>query len=208
VGSPEDDAIAALVARSDLVVEGFDADRARRLAWAERHPALVVLSITPYGRSGPFAERPASGREGVALFGLLMGPRDDDGNQTVWLLDPNGEDFDIRAVEGLASQEGISLRTGCFCNPGAGEIAFGLTAAEIGRFFDGDVGMTFDELRTRIRGTFCKEIGAIRISVGLATTFDDVYHFMQFAEGFVDRTADQLGVVELEDGGRSKRDGA
>ena len=60
VGTPEDAAIAALIARADLVVEGFAAARAAALAWPQRHPALVVLSITPFGRGGPYDARPAS----------------------------------------------------------------------------------------------------------------------------------------------------
>lgn len=124
------------------------------------------------------------------------------------LIDPVGEDFDIRAIEMLASEAQISLRTGCFCNPGAGEITFGLTAEEIAHYFAGNEGMTFDELRARIRETFGKEIGAIRISVGIASTFADVYRFLDFAREFIDRTAEQIGVVEFEGCGRPKRDGA
>ncbi len=42
-------------------------------------------------------------------------------------LDPAGRVVDERAVGRDAAEAGISLRTGCFCNPGAGERAFGLT---------------------------------------------------------------------------------
>ena len=41
--------------------------------------------------------------------------------------DPDGHLLDYRRVEELAGRSGISLRTGCFCNPGAGETAEGLT---------------------------------------------------------------------------------
>jgi selenocysteine lyase/cysteine desulfurase len=47
---------------------------------------------------------------------------------TLNLYDPNGQLLDYRRVEELASDRGISLRTGCFCNPGAGETAEALTA--------------------------------------------------------------------------------
>ena len=39
--------------------------------------------------------------------------------------------LDYRRIEELANDEGISLRTGCFCNPGAGEIAEGLTEEDM-----------------------------------------------------------------------------
>jgi len=36
-------------------------------------------------------------------------------------LDPRGAVVDQRAAARDASAAGISVRTGCFCNPGAGE---------------------------------------------------------------------------------------
>ncbi|HEY6296616.1 MAG TPA: aminotransferase class V-fold PLP-dependent enzyme, partial [Streptosporangiaceae bacterium] len=51
-------------------------------------------------------------------------------------LDPRGAVVDERVVARDASAAGISVRTGCFCNPGVGEWAFGLTQRrlrEIGR---------------------------------------------------------------------------
>jgi molybdenum cofactor sulfurtransferase len=39
-------------------------------------------------------------------------------------LHPDGSVVDERYVDRLARQHNISLRTGCFCNPGAGEVAF------------------------------------------------------------------------------------
>ena len=39
-------------------------------------------------------------------------------------LHPNGRVVDERYVDRVAARHRISLRTGCFCNPGAGEVAF------------------------------------------------------------------------------------
>src|SRR5690349_805827 len=60
VGRPGDPDVEALVADADVVIEsfppsGFDPD-----PWLDAHPGLVVCSITPYGRTGPYAERPTS----------------------------------------------------------------------------------------------------------------------------------------------------
>lgn len=123
-------------------------------------------------------------------------------------VDPAGHMYDIRRVQELASEVRISLRTGCFCNPGAGEIAFGLSREQIAEFFVGHDGLTFDELRARIHDEFDKEIGAIRVSVGLATNFADVYHFAQFARVFIDRTSADVGRIHLEDYGTVMRDSA
>jgi len=46
---------------------------------------------------------------------------------TINFFDPSGKLFDYRQVELQANTVNISLRTGCFCNPGAGEQAHGLT---------------------------------------------------------------------------------
>jgi len=53
------------------------------------------------------------------------------GTVTLNLYDPDGHLLDYRRVEELAGEEGISLRTGCFCNPGAGEAAEGLTEEDM-----------------------------------------------------------------------------
>ena len=60
VGAPEDAAVQELVASADLVVESFETPRIDVSEWCANHPGLVVLSITPWGRSGPYAGRPWS----------------------------------------------------------------------------------------------------------------------------------------------------
>ena len=65
VGSATDPHVEALIAEADLVVEAFglDTDRGTRLdvaALRAKYPALTILSITPWGRTGPWADRPAS----------------------------------------------------------------------------------------------------------------------------------------------------
>ena len=49
------------------------------------------------------------------------------GTVTLNFYDPGGHLLDYRRVDELAGLQGLSLRTGCFCNPGAGEWAEGLT---------------------------------------------------------------------------------
>jgi hypothetical protein len=43
-----------------------------------------------------------------------------------------------------------------------------------------------------------KSIGAIRVSLGLATNFSDVYHFIQFAVRFRDQTTLSIGPVTFD----------
>jgi crotonobetainyl-CoA:carnitine CoA-transferase CaiB-like acyl-CoA transferase len=66
----------ALVARADVVLEalrpagaarlGLDADR-----WRARRPGLVWVSISGYGRTGPWADRPALGDDAAAAGGAV-----------------------------------------------------------------------------------------------------------------------------------------
>lgn len=78
----------------------------------------------------------------------------------------------------------ISVRSGCFCNPGIHESALGLTAEVMAKFFREKDRMTYEQYLLAVDE---QKDGALRVSVGLATTFADVYRFMQFAQTFVDR---------------------
>lgn len=98
--------------------------------------------------------------------------------------DNAGGPVDHSAVDARAADHGMSLRSGCFCNPGAGEVALGLSVNELTHCFEGhDVRMTRDEFHTCID---IRRSGALRVSLGLASNFADVYAFLRFAEEFLD----------------------
>jgi selenocysteine lyase/cysteine desulfurase len=99
-------------------------------------------------------------------------------------LHPDGRPIDERYIDRLAATHNISVRTGCFCNAGAGETAFSLSPDTlIGAEFD--TGMILDDYLTRIG---MPTGGAIRVSLGLATNFTDLHRFMHFATHFRDTT--------------------
>ena len=54
VGEPEDAAVLDCIAGADLVVESFEPGRIDALDLPGRHPGLVLLSISPFGRGGPW----------------------------------------------------------------------------------------------------------------------------------------------------------
>ncbi|HUF77769.1 MAG TPA: hypothetical protein VMR44_02505, partial [Thermoanaerobaculia bacterium] len=92
---------------------------------------------------------------------------------------PDGQVIDHQRIEHLAGRRGISLRTGCFCNPGAGELALGLSGAEIsGCFASSGRQMSYDDFRRCVND---KSTGAVRVSFGLASSFDDAFAFVEFA---------------------------
>ena len=111
---------------------------------------------------------------------------------------PDERLLDYRRIEELANEEGISLRTGCFCNPGAGEIAEGLTAEDMLAGLKLGPNLSLPHFLQVIQHRGNKSAGAIRISVGLATNFADVYRFMHFAAGFRDKTNMNIGEVTFD----------
>jgi selenocysteine lyase/cysteine desulfurase len=101
------------------------------------------------------------------------------------------------------------LRTGCFCNPGAGEIAEGLTAEDMREGLKESANIDLPRFVEIIQHRGNKSAGAIRISVGIASNFADVYQFMRFAAGFKNKTNLNLGAVTFNiTGCRTVRDGA
>jgi len=109
------------------------------------------------------------------------------GTVTLNFFDPAGKLVDYRLVEAEANRVNISLRTGCFCNPGAGEQAHGLTRADLADCFGHEHAMTFEEFIQVMSGRVKDAVGAVRVSVGIASNFADVYRFVQFARTFLDR---------------------
>ena len=99
------------------------------------------------------------------------------------LFNRNGHFIDHVYVEQQANKLNISLRSGCFCNPGGGELALGLSAGELTSCFAVQQRMAYEDFRRCIDD---KSTGAVRISVGLVSNFEDVYTVVQFIKGFVD----------------------
>ena len=97
----------------------------------------------------------------------------------------NGRAIDHRIVEERANAAKISLRTGCFCNPGGGEIALGITGTELSSCFrqpEHQDHMTIDDFRLCIDG---KSTGAVRVSLGLVSNLADVNRVIGFVQQFV-----------------------
>jgi molybdenum cofactor sulfurtransferase len=85
-------------------------------------------------------------------------------------------------VSRLAAANGISLRTGCVCNPGG-------SAALRGK----EVQEQMEEL-SKLDGTAqlkdvmngLKNSGVVRLSLGLASNFDDIWRVVSWARGLLD----------------------
>jgi len=97
---------------------------------------------------------------------------------------PDGLVIDPYKVEEYAAKANISVRTGCFCNPGSIETINGLTKADVQNYFNTGLAITYDDYVAALPG---KTLGALRVSLGIVSNFEDVYQFVQFARSFVDK---------------------
>lgn len=118
----------------------------------------------------------------------VYGPTDTEmrgGTITMNFYDADGHALDHREIERRANASNISLRTGCFCNPGGGEIALGITGTELSQCFRQPQyasRFTVDDFRMCVDG---KSSGAVRVSLGMVSNAQDVETFLAFARGFV-----------------------
>jgi selenocysteine lyase/cysteine desulfurase len=97
------------------------------------------------------------------------------------VLDADGDPIPFTDVEAAARVAGISVRGGCFCNPGASEAAFGfpaditahcLTTAGVG-------GWTLERFAECMRG---HAVGAVRASFGTPSNAGDVRRLVALVE--------------------------
>ncbi len=99
-------------------------------------------------------------------------------------MDQSGNPFQVEKIEHKANTLGISVRSGCFCNPGIDELKGNINAEELMKYFtlheDGDFGDKTDFMG-RMRG-------ATRISVGISTNKADIETFISFAKSFLNHT--------------------
>jgi selenocysteine lyase/cysteine desulfurase len=126
--------------------------------------------------------RHSTGRPLVRVYGPA-GSEGRGGTVTMNFHDASGAFIDHQTIEARAGTRRISIRSGCFCNPGAGELAMGISGEEMRSCFSrASDRLTYDDFRRCIDG---KSTGAVRVSLGLASTFSDVQAFLSFAREFL-----------------------
>ncbi len=117
---------------------------------------------------------------------------------TMNFYDPEGRLLDYRRIEELAGAVRISLRTGCFCNPGTGETAEHITEDDILAALDQSRDMSLPRFLQFITHRGGKSAGAIRVSVGLASNFADVDRFLEFAASMRDQARLAIGEATFD----------
>ncbi|MCB9233532.1 MAG: aminotransferase class V-fold PLP-dependent enzyme [Bacteroidia bacterium] len=135
-----------------------------------------VKSLVKYFHTRLTALKHDTGRPVVRVFGP-PNRQETGGTFIMNFFDANGKVLPFEDIEEKANQRGISIRSGCFCNPGIDEINNCLSTEEIARYFT-----------SRDRGNYRDMIaflnkmrGATRVSVGLATNKEDLDTFLAFA---------------------------
>jgi len=114
----------------------------------------------------------------------FYGPRgtlDRGGTVAFNLCDPRGASIPYTAVEARARAAGVALRGGCFCNPGAAEAAFGLDPVALAACL---VASGPDVSLRALATCLGRPVGAVRLSLGLASNADDVTRAVAVAASF------------------------
>jgi molybdenum cofactor sulfurtransferase len=120
------------------------------------------------------------------------------GTITFNLYDPAGHLLDYRRIEEMANDARISLRTGCFCNPGAGETAEGIDDEDVRAALESSADMSLPRFLQFIQHRGGRSAGALRVSLGIASNFADVYRFMAFVRELRDQTQITIGAVTFD----------
>ena len=141
--------------------------------------------------------RHSNGRPMVRIYGPLT-TKMRGAIVTMNLYDPAGHLLDYRRVEELAGEQRISLRTGCFCNPGAGEIAEGITDEDVAAALEIREDLTLARFLEIVTARGGKSAGAIRASFGLASNFADADRFVQFVKSFRDQSRLAIGTATFD----------
>jgi hypothetical protein len=131
--------------------------------------------------------------DGAPLIKIFGPPEMDRRGSTIafYLLDRDGRPYDVYDVEAAAGTQLISLRSGCFCNPGDGEVAHGITHEDMKQCFeqiDRDA-VNLKHCQLMIQDATGKVPNTLRVSLGIVSDFADVYRLLGFCAGYRDRPA-------------------
>ncbi|MCU0437193.1 MAG: aminotransferase class V-fold PLP-dependent enzyme [Raineya sp.] len=124
----------------------------------------------------------------------IFGPKDFNhrgGNIIMNFFDVEGHAFPFEEIEKHTNKQMISIRSGCFCNPGIDEINNCLTTDELATYFvSRDNGNYYDMI-----AFLGKMRGATRLSVGIATTQNDLVRFIEFVQGLKNKTIQEFSQI-------------
>jgi molybdenum cofactor sulfurtransferase len=156
-----------------------------------------VRCLTGWLLQGLVALRHSNGRPMVRIYGPITTDMRG-GTVTMNFYDPDGHLLDYRRVEELAGKHNISLRTGCFCNPGTGEAAEGITDEDVATAIQTVTDLNLPRFLQMITMRGGRSAGAIRVSLGIVSNFADVQRFLDFTASLRDQTRLTMGEVSFD----------
>ncbi|MER6539103.1 aminotransferase class V-fold PLP-dependent enzyme [Streptomyces sp900105755] len=154
-----------------------------------------VTALTGRLLGGLAALRHSDGSPMVRVYGPDRADGARGGTVALNVLGADGRVVDERVVTRDSAAHGISLRTGCFCNPGAGEEAFGLPLTRLRSAADTQVG-SLDEYLELLE---LPSAGAVRVSLGISSQPGDIETFLAFVtDTYRDRVPTTAGLAARE----------
>jgi selenocysteine lyase/cysteine desulfurase len=146
------------------ICDGLEWLQAVRLECIRNHVASLTRQLL---------DRLGEMGDSVSLYGPPdMGSR---GGAVTFNLRRTGRILPFEDVETAARTRNIAIRGGCFCNPGAAEFAFDIPAAPARECLRGD--FSIPRLRACLGD---KPVGAVRASIGIASTPADLESLYAF----------------------------
>lgn len=141
-----------------------------------------IAALTSYLIASLLSLKHQNGNDLVRIFGPTD-RKDRGGNIILNFYSQAGAAHPFEEIEAMASSRMISLRGGCFCNPGIDEVNNCVSTDELARYYTSrDKGDYYDMI-----AFLGKMRGAIRLSVGMATTKADIDAFVKFASTLLDK---------------------
>ncbi|MCX4594360.1 aminotransferase class V-fold PLP-dependent enzyme [Streptomyces sp. NBC_01549] len=151
-----------------------------------------VAALTGRLLAGLGTLRHSDGSPMVRVYGPLDAGAARGGTVALNLLGADGRIVDERVVTRDSAARGISLRTGCFCNPGAGEAAFALPLRRLRSAAGRQLGST-EEYLSLLQ---LPSAGAVRISLGVSSQPRDIETFLTFVtQTYRDRVPGVAGLA-------------
>eukprot|EP00656_Telonema_subtile_P039796 TRINITY_DN44879_c0_g1_i1.p1 TRINITY_DN44879_c0_g1~~TRINITY_DN44879_c0_g1_i1.p1 ORF type:complete len:221 (+),score=25.00 TRINITY_DN44879_c0_g1_i1:156-818(+) len=154
-----------------------------------KHVSSHIQGLTRDLISGLQSLRHSSGRKIVRILGPNSAYRRG-GTVTIDVFGSDEVIIQPGVVERLANVAHISIRSGCFCNPGDSEMLFPEAWKDIRRIIT-DTG---DALKAREQGL--NVAAAVRISLGIATSEGDIVNLLKFLNQFKDCVVKDVEAME------------
>ena len=157
-------------------------ERAHERGWDVLLDAAAFVSLTDLLLIGLQGLHHRNGAPLIHMYGPTTN-EERGGTIAMNFFDAGGALIHPKEIEREAGKRNISLRTGCHCNPGAGETALHITEEQMASLFRAKERMRFERF---LHAADALKEGAVRASLGIVSNVADVDAFLRFAEQFRD----------------------